>query len=156
MVAPFKLRRDTTANWATANPVLEPGEMGWDTDITNMKVGDGVTAWSSLPFTQPVLEVVTPITVTTPTRILSATSNNQVFKIQTTLAAVEFTATLVNTANGLAYATLILTNNNAGPATYTGNWNGDVITVPASKTAFVRLMYVDGLGLVSFLQGITN
>ena len=44
------LRRDTAANWALTNPVLGAGEVGVDTDVNNMKVGDGVTDWNSLAF----------------------------------------------------------------------------------------------------------
>lgn len=46
----IKLRRDTTANWATDNPVLAEGETGWDTDLLRVKLGDGVTAWLDLPW----------------------------------------------------------------------------------------------------------
>lgn len=46
--ARMQQRRDTGANWAAANPVLTAGEIGVDTDTGVLKVGDGVTAWSSL------------------------------------------------------------------------------------------------------------
>jgi hypothetical protein len=41
-------RRGTAADWATADPVLAPGEIGWATDTAELKIGDGSTAWSSL------------------------------------------------------------------------------------------------------------
>lgn len=44
------LRRDTTIDWATDNPVLMEGETGWDTDLRRVKLGDGVTAWNDLPY----------------------------------------------------------------------------------------------------------
>ena len=44
----IRLRRDTAANWASANPVLEVGQPGFDTTNRILKVGDGATAWSSL------------------------------------------------------------------------------------------------------------
>lgn len=43
-------KRDTSANWAYVNPVLLPGEIGIDITVLNFKVGDGATAWSSLPY----------------------------------------------------------------------------------------------------------
>lgn len=46
----IKLRRDSTINWATDNPVLAVGETGWDTDLLKVKLGDGVTAWNDLPY----------------------------------------------------------------------------------------------------------
>ncbi len=43
-------RRDTSAAWASANPILLNGEIGYDTDVKNFKIGDGVTAWNTLVF----------------------------------------------------------------------------------------------------------
>jgi len=58
-------RRDTGANWATANTVLADGELGIESDAGSLrgKIGDGVTAWASLPYTElgqrPDFEAVT-------------------------------------------------------------------------------------------------
>jgi lysophospholipase L1-like esterase len=46
----IQLRRDTAANWTTANPVLASGEKGYETDTKRQKIGDGTTAWSSLGY----------------------------------------------------------------------------------------------------------
>lgn len=50
------IRNDTATAWQSANPVLRKGEIGIVFDpsaevshITNFKIGDGVTAWNSLP-----------------------------------------------------------------------------------------------------------
>jgi hypothetical protein len=43
-----KFRRDNSAAWANANPVLQSGEPGWDREEHLMKIGDGVTAWNDL------------------------------------------------------------------------------------------------------------
>jgi microcystin-dependent protein len=43
----IQLRSDTSANWATANPILALGEMGYATDTKVLKIGDGVTAWNA-------------------------------------------------------------------------------------------------------------
>jgi len=54
MADKIQLRRDTAANWASANPVLAIGEIGILIDDNNkplkLKLGDGVTAWSSLSY----------------------------------------------------------------------------------------------------------
>lgn len=54
-MATYKIqhRNDTTANWNSHNPVLLKGELGIEFQSGNTvawKVGDGVTAWSSLPY----------------------------------------------------------------------------------------------------------
>lgn len=46
----IQLRRDTAANWVTANPVLADGEIGIETDTRKRKCGDGTTAWNSLSY----------------------------------------------------------------------------------------------------------
>lgn len=45
----IQLRRGTAAAWASANPILAQGEIGYITDTGDTKTGDGVTAWTSLP-----------------------------------------------------------------------------------------------------------
>ena len=44
------LRNDTSANWSTANPVLQLGELGIDTTEKKIKIGDGTTPWNELDF----------------------------------------------------------------------------------------------------------
>jgi hypothetical protein len=43
-------RRDTAANWTSADPTLLAGEFGYESDTGKLKVGDGSTAWSSLAY----------------------------------------------------------------------------------------------------------
>jgi hypothetical protein len=46
----YRLRRDTTANWATFNPVLKSGEIGLDTTLNKFKIGNGTSTWSLLTY----------------------------------------------------------------------------------------------------------
>lgn len=46
----IQLRRDTAANWTSADPTLAAGELGLESDTTRMKVGDGSTVWTSLAY----------------------------------------------------------------------------------------------------------
>lgn len=50
MATKIQLRRDTAANWASANPILSEGEIGFEKDTKKKKIGDGVTAWNSLDY----------------------------------------------------------------------------------------------------------
>jgi hypothetical protein len=45
----FKLRRGTTAQWASANPILSEGEPGVDLSTGELKIGDGTKTWADLP-----------------------------------------------------------------------------------------------------------
>ena len=46
----IKIRRDTSTNWTSANPILSEGEFGVETDTKRMKMGDGVTEWNVLEY----------------------------------------------------------------------------------------------------------
>jgi len=52
----IKLRRDTTSNWESENPVLHLAEPGIEFDASNqlvgLKIGDGTTAWTDLDYLQ--------------------------------------------------------------------------------------------------------
>jgi hypothetical protein len=45
----IRIKRGIASAWSSANPVLGAGELGYDTTNRVLKVGDGVTAWNSLP-----------------------------------------------------------------------------------------------------------
>ena len=46
----LQVRRGTTSEWINANPTLSAGEWGLDTSLKKYKIGDGLTAWNSLPY----------------------------------------------------------------------------------------------------------
>ena len=48
MASIIQIRRDTSANWTPANPILASGEMGLETDTNKFKFGDGISHWNSL------------------------------------------------------------------------------------------------------------
>ena len=50
MATKIQLRRDTAADWTSANPTLAAGEFGYESDTTKFKIGDGSTAWNSLAY----------------------------------------------------------------------------------------------------------
>jgi hypothetical protein len=51
MATKIQLRRGTSAEWATSNPVLAAGEPGVDLTTGDRRVGDGVRPWANLPTT---------------------------------------------------------------------------------------------------------
>jgi hypothetical protein len=51
MATRMQQRRGTAAQWTAADPVLAAGEMGFETDTNEFRIGDGVNVWSDLsPF----------------------------------------------------------------------------------------------------------
>ncbi len=50
MAIQLQLRRDSAANWTSANPTLLEGEIGYELDTGSMKVGDGTSDWATLSY----------------------------------------------------------------------------------------------------------
>jgi hypothetical protein len=44
----IQLRKGTSSQWSSSNPILASGEPGYDVTGKVLKIGDGVTAWNSL------------------------------------------------------------------------------------------------------------
>jgi hypothetical protein len=43
-------RRGTSNQWANSNPVLNAGEIGWESDTNQIKIGDGINHWANLSY----------------------------------------------------------------------------------------------------------
>jgi hypothetical protein len=50
MATRMQQRRGTAAQWTAANPVLAAGEIGFETDTSRFKMGNGSSAWGSLTY----------------------------------------------------------------------------------------------------------
>jgi hypothetical protein len=50
MATRMQQRRGTAAQWTAANPTLAAGEIGFETDTNQFKMGDGANAWSELSY----------------------------------------------------------------------------------------------------------
>lgn len=66
----IKLRRDTSANFTSKNPVLGVGEPAYETDTKKLKIGDGTTAYNSLDYFSSDGGGSTNITATLPLKIV--------------------------------------------------------------------------------------
>jgi len=55
MAIKLQIRRGTAANWTSSNPTLLEGEIGYETDTGNWKVGTGGVAWQDLAYQFPYL-----------------------------------------------------------------------------------------------------
>jgi hypothetical protein len=50
MATRMQQRRGTSEQWTLANPVLAPGEIGFETDTNQFKIGDGVNQWADIEY----------------------------------------------------------------------------------------------------------
>ena len=57
MAIRMQQRRGSASQWTAANPVLASGEIGFETDTGEFKIGDGVTAWTSLNYFKDILDL---------------------------------------------------------------------------------------------------
>lgn len=44
------IRTFTAAAWTAANPTIPRGELCYESDTLRLKIGDGVTPWTTLPY----------------------------------------------------------------------------------------------------------
>jgi hypothetical protein len=50
MATRIQMRRGTTSEWNSADPTLNEGELGYNSTLGQLKVGDGDTPWSELDY----------------------------------------------------------------------------------------------------------
>ena len=50
MATRMQQRRGTAAQWTSANPVLNAGEIGWESDTNKFKIGDGTNHWANIDY----------------------------------------------------------------------------------------------------------
>lgn len=50
-------RRGTASQWTSADPILNAGEIGYETDTNKFKIGDGTNHWSDLNYFADVVEL---------------------------------------------------------------------------------------------------
>jgi hypothetical protein len=93
----IQMRRGTTSEWNSANPILNEGEIGYNSTLSSFKIGDGTSVWSSLPYFAAGGDI-TGITTAGGSGLLGgASSGNVTLSIDTTVTADLATAqTLTN------------------------------------------------------------
>ena len=57
MATRMQQRRGTATQWSTANPILAAGEIGFESDTSKFKIGDGVNHWADLVYYASAEEV---------------------------------------------------------------------------------------------------
>jgi hypothetical protein len=64
MATRMQQRRGTASQWTSSNdgdgPILNAGEIGWESDTNRFKVGDGVSYWADLDYFADINSTVNP------------------------------------------------------------------------------------------------
>jgi hypothetical protein len=64
MATRMQQRRGTASQWISSNagdgPILNAGEIGWESDTNKFKIGDGVSYWANLDYFSDINSTVNP------------------------------------------------------------------------------------------------
>lgn len=124
MATRMQQRRGTASQWTTANPILAAGEIGFETDTGEFRVGDGVNAWADLSPFKNILDLggnlddYVPLTqkgIPTGVATLDADGNVPETQLDIAMGAIQIAESSLNTSIGnvaadLADAETSLTN----------------------------------------------
>ena len=61
MAVRIQMRRGTSSEWNDADPILNEGEIGYNTTLGQIKIGDGSTVWSELTYVATEAELNTSL-----------------------------------------------------------------------------------------------
>ena len=130
-------RRDTAANWTSANPTLLAGEIGIESDTNKIKIGDGSTAWTSLAY-RPWSQITAYPFVNADIASAAGIVDTKLATIATAgkVSNSATTATSANTASAIV-ARDASGNFTAGTITATLSGNASTVTTNANLTGDV-------------------
>ena len=163
MATRMQQRRGTAAQWISTNagagPVLNAGEIGWESDTNKFKIGDGTNNWASLDYFADVDSTVNPAFGTSIT-FEGATADSYETILQVTDPTADRTITLPNVTG-----TVITTGNlsditNIGVFTSTITMEGSSaddfeLTLSAGNpTADRTITFPDSTGTVALTTDI--
>ena len=60
MATRMQQRRGTASQWTSAAPILNAGEIGWESDTNKFKIGDGTNHWADLDYFADINSTVNP------------------------------------------------------------------------------------------------
>lgn len=152
MATRIQVRRDTSAAWAVANPVLRAGEIGWDSTAQRWKVGDGTTAWSLLQYNPNSGNMFTP------NQASAETDTTGFFATQCTIAtsaayARTGTKSLEMTATNVAARVFLGGSSSAGTTPVTANqtytFSAWVLAPTAAKAIGAQIYWWTSAGNVA-------
>jgi hypothetical protein len=159
----IQIRRDTAANWTSANPTLAQGELGLETDTGKLKAGTGSTAWTSLGYYS--LGVISSGITLTNANLTGTTSIEEVIEKVTTATSTTGTINFDAGTSAVQYYTANQTANRtinfraSSSATLNsimaiGESMSFAILMAQGSTAYYLNVYqVDGTGITPKWQG---
>jgi hypothetical protein len=154
MATRMQQRRGTASQWTSANPILNAGEMGWESDTNKFKIGDGTNHWADLDYFIDVNSTVNPafgssitfegatandfettLTMTDPTADRTITFPDATGTVQ--LRVTDITDTEIGYLNGVTSAiqTQIDSKAPTNNASFTGTFSAPTGTITSTMLA---------------------
>jgi len=150
MAVQIQFRRDTAANWTSENPTLAAGELGYETDTGNIKIGDGSTSWTSLGYNG-----VSSTYVTTQINNLIDSAPGTLDTLNELAASLgddaDFAGTVTTSLAGKAPLNQTIATKNAD-YTLQASDNGTIIKVDGTVTITVPSSTIPAGGRVDFVN----
>jgi len=139
MATRMQQRRGTAAQWTSANPILNAGEIGWESDTNKFKIGDGINHWADLDYFIDQSSTVNP---SFGSSITFEGSTSDAY--ETTLTVVDPTADRTITLPN-ATGTVVLADG-SGNVTVSGNLtvNGTTTTVNSTEINVTTSLVFEG------------
>lgn len=161
----IQIRRDTAANWASANPVLAQGELGVELDTNKFKIGNGSSAWSSLSYLIDVGNYLTASSTNTLTnKTISYSSNtltgvaptaSPTFSGTVTTATADLLGSVRGNVTAVAASAIDCSVGNYFTKTASGALTWTVTNVPSSRAySFILELTNGGTGTQTWFSGI--
>jgi len=139
MATRMQQRRGTAAQWTSANPILNAGEMGWESDTNKFKIGDGTNHWADLDYFIDQSSTVNPAFGSSIT-FEGATANAFETTLQVTDPTADRTITLPDSTGTVVVA------DGSGNVTVSGNLtvNGTTTTIDSSTISVTNSFTFEG------------
>jgi len=143
-------RRGTAAQWTAANPTLAAGEIGFETDTSKFKMGNGSSAWTALTYFANATELNTaianlidaaPATLNTLNELAAALGDDPAFftNIANSIADNIDSHNVTTSVHGIANTALLATLANVATAKTEGEtFTGTAVTNHSNDTTQVH------------------
>jgi Major tropism determinant N-terminal domain len=151
MAIEIQIRRDTAANWTSVDPTLAEGEFGLETDTNQLKIGDGVLAWTALAYFGGSANPFDQDLNTTDPVVFAGLTNNAI--IYPTVDGTAGQSIVTDGAGNLSFASganpFDQSLNIADAVSFTGLTNNAII-YPSVDGTVGQIIVTDGAGNLSF------
>jgi hypothetical protein len=165
MATRMQQRRGTASQWVSSNsgngPILNAGEIGWESDTNKFKIGDGVSSWASLDYFADINSTVNPAFGSSIT-FEGSTANDYETTLQVTDPTADRTITLPNVTG------TVITTGNLSDITDIGVFTSTIVmegstadahelTLSAGDpTADRTITFPDATGTVALIEDLNT